>query len=155
MRSTDSMINDLENLVKLDIDASRAYDDAIRNIDHMGIRDSLAMFKDDHDRHIARLSEAISAMGGTPPSMSPDLKGFFIEGFTSLRSMTGTEGALKAMLTNEKLTNKRYEKALESDFSEDILELIRQNREDERRHLEYIQEALTNRLWESEERRAA
>jgi demethoxyubiquinone hydroxylase (CLK1/Coq7/Cat5 family) len=77
------------------------------------------------------------------------LKGYLIEGFTALRSMTGTEGALKAMRTNEKITNKNYDKALSQDLPADVAAIVRRNRDDERRHLEYIETALSNRVWET------
>ena len=51
-------------------------------------------------------------LGGNPPKRSVDLKGLLLEGFTALRSVTGTEGALKAMQSNEKTTNKKYQEAL-------------------------------------------
>lgn len=48
---------------------------------------------------------------GTPPDLTADFKGFFIKGFTALRSMIGAKGALQAMETNERLTTSTYEKA--------------------------------------------
>ena len=82
-------------------------------------------------------------LGDEPVELSRDFKGFLIEGFTALRSVTGTEGALKAMQGNEKLTNKRYEDALNIvGLPEDVLDIIRRNREDERGHLEYIERTL-------------
>lgn len=138
----------LSKLMQLDVDAVRAYDQAIQNIDVATVRDNLSTFKSDHERHIEDLSAAIRRNGGTPPERKPDVKGFFIEGFTSIRSKSGTEGALKAMQGNEKLTNKTYQDALDSDLPADMRAIVKRNREDERRHLEYIEKALRDRVWE-------
>src|SRR5690606_16217034 len=132
----------LNSLIQLDIDAVNAYEQAIQRIDATQIAGQLDAFKGDHQRHIEELSRAVRDLGGEPPDGSPDLKGYLLEGFTALRSATGTEGALKAMRTNEKLTNKRYEAALSENLPANVASIVRRNREDERRHLQYIEMAL-------------
>ena len=140
----------LSSLVQLDIDAIHAYDQAIDKIDVPSIHEQLRQFRDDHHRHVTDLSAAIRQLGGTPPDFSPDFKGYFIQGFTSLRSMTGTEGALKAMRTNEQLTNRTYEEASSWSLSPSIHALIEQNYADEKRHIMYIDQAIESRIWEQE-----
>lgn len=142
------MINKLNSLIQLDIDAVHAYEQAMKNIDEVSIRDRLAEFRNDHHGHFRELSAIVQSMGGDPPEYSPDFKGFFLQGFTALRSMTGTEGALKAMESNEKLTNKNYEEANQWNLSSSALGIIQRNLQDERRHLNYIQTALKDRIWE-------
>ncbi|HBG20421.1 MAG TPA: ferritin [Desulfobulbaceae bacterium] len=132
----------LSSLVQLDIDAVHAYKEAIEKIDDLQVREHLTQYRQDHERHISDLSAEIRRLGGTPPEFSLDFKGYLIKGFTSLRSTTGTKGALNAMHTNEKLTNKEYEAAKYWDFPPDLKQMIALAREDERRHLEYIERAL-------------
>jgi uncharacterized protein (TIGR02284 family) len=144
----DATAKKLSSLAQLDIDAVHAYGQAIEQIDAPAIREQLTRFREDHNRHIRELSEKIRELGKTPPEHSPDFKGFLIEGFTALRSMTGTEGALKAMQTNETLTNNRYEEATKSDFRLDIKALVEKNYSDEKRHIQYIENALSTRSWE-------
>lgn len=136
------LVDQLQSLIKLDIDAIHAYDQAIKHIEKPLFRDRLVMFQSDHRRHVDDLSAKLRELGETPPAFSPDFKGFFIEGFTALRSMTGTKGALEAMETNERLTTSRYEKATGVDFPSDVLTLIKENYADEQRHLAFIREAL-------------
>lgn len=136
------IIDKLQSLAQLDIDAANAYAQAIKEIDIPIIRSELEKFKDDHDRHYYTLSEAISNLGGRAPDKSPDFKGFLISGFTFIRSQTGTEGALKALETNEKLTNRKYADAVSMDFPENILSLLQLNYNDEKNHLQYIQSQL-------------
>ncbi len=142
------IVNCLLNLVQLDIDAVHAYRQAIQKIDIQTVKDQLTLFKADHHRHIKDLSPMIETFGGTSPEFSKDFKGYLIEGFTAIRSITGTEGALKAMKTNEQLTTKTYDKALKNDLPPEVREVVARNSEDEKRHLQYIERALENRVWE-------
>lgn len=146
----DDVREQLSQLIQLDIDAIHAYEQAIEKIDAQGVRRTLEEFKEDHERHVTQLSNEVRNLGGEPPDLSQDIKGVLIEGFTALRSATGTEGALKAMLSNEKLTNRQYEKALQKGLPSNIDALVRHNREDERRHLEYIERALERKVWQSD-----
>lgn len=132
----------LTQLIQLDFDAAKAYEQALENIDDENIHARISSFRDDHMRHIDDLSEAMREMGETPPHRSRDIKGFLITGFTTIRSMTGTQGALKAMRMNERLTNSMYENALDWDLPPEVMRIVRKNREDERRHIEYIEQTL-------------
>lgn len=145
------IVDDLISLVHLDIDAIHAYDQAIEKIEIQSIKNQLRIFREDHFRHANELSAEVKKMGGTPPEFKKDFKGFVLQGFTALRSVTGTEGALHAMETNEKLTNATYEKALSWDLPQGVRSIVERNREDERRHLEFIRRAIENRAWETPE----
>ena len=62
---------------------------------------------------------------------------------TALRSAFGNESALKAMRSNEEVTNKTYDDALaEKAMPVHIRELVSKNRDDERKHLAYIEQRL-------------
>lgn len=139
---------ELIDLAQLDIDAVHAYDQAIGQVDIPTIRDQLHRFKADHERHVRELSTVIVRQGGTAPRFSPDFKGFILQGFTALRSATGTEGALKAMKGNEELTTRTYAKAMSKDFPPDVKALVQQNYGDEQRHLAAIEQWISARPWE-------
>jgi uncharacterized protein (TIGR02284 family) len=138
----------LATLVQLDIDAVHAYDQAIANIQDDEIRAMITKFRNDHQRHIEELSPEIRALGETPPEYSPDFKGYLISGFTSLRSMTGMEGALKAMQANENFTNVKYHEAIKWQLIPPIMGIVERNFKDERLHLEYIENILELRSLE-------
>lgn len=142
---TEEIYEKLSSLIQLDIDAANAYEEAIEKCDDTLVREHLETFKDDHQRHIDELSAYIADYDMEPPEQTPDLKGVLIEGFTSLRSSTGTEGALKAMRTNEKMTNKKYSDAMEWDLDLDAKDIVMRGYEDEKTHLAYIEEQLTVR----------
>jgi rubrerythrin len=138
----DDILDHLAKLIHLDVDATHAYDQAIKNVNEQVIKEKLIQFQSDHRKHIDLLSAKVLELGGTPPELTSDFKGFMISGFTALRSLTGTKGALEAMETNERLTNSRYEEACKLDFPVDILAICRSNWADEQRHLSFIREAI-------------
>jgi uncharacterized protein (TIGR02284 family) len=138
----DDILDNLEKLIHLDVDATHAYDQAIKNVNEQVIKDKLIQFQADHRKHIDLLSAKVLELGGTPPELTSDFKGFIISGFTALRSLTGTKGALEAMETNEKLTTSKYEEASKKDFPVDILSIIQSNYADEQRHLSFVREAI-------------
>jgi rubrerythrin len=140
-KTIESIINDL---IQLDVDACYSYSEAIKEVEEKDIQQQLINFQKDHERHIEELSTLLKDMGGEPIKPTRDFKGFIIEGMTALQSLTGTKGALKAMLTNEKITNKKYADALEyKGFNQEVRKLIQENFNDERRHLEYVKEKIS------------
>jgi rubrerythrin len=139
----DEILSQIEKLIQLDVDATHAYDQAIKNVDDQAIKDKLILFQGDHRRHIDLLSAKVLELGGTPPELTSDFKGFFISGFTALRSLTGTKGALEAMETNEKLTTSKYQDSSQLVWPTDISSIIQSNLADEQRHLSFVREAIS------------
>jgi rubrerythrin len=138
----------LRALIQLDVDASYAYAQAIAKIDILEIAERLEQFRQDHERHIEALSSVLREFGVEPPDGSPDLKGQLIQGYTALRAAMGLAGALRAMKSNELLTNSRYEAAVAQSFPAKVKRLLERHREDERGHLAYIEAVLKDRTWE-------
>jgi len=138
----EEILENLNRLIHLDLDATHAYDQAIKNVSEPVVKAKLALFQTEHGKHIQRLSTKVVELDGTPPEPSPDFKGFLISGFTALRSLTGTKGALQAMETNERLTTAAYSEASILDFPVDVLAIVQSNLADEQRHLAFVREAL-------------
>jgi uncharacterized protein (TIGR02284 family) len=147
----DNVTDRLNDLIALDIDAVEAYESAIQRMTIETLRERLREFQGDHERHIRELSAVVVRMGGTPRTR-PDVKGFFIKGFTAATSMMGDRAALNAMKGNEKLTTSTYQRALQETWPDDVRDLIRTNYGDEERHLAFIQSTLETESWASENR---
>ena len=133
------IVKALNDLVQLDFDASKTYEQAIDHCDDELVKSDLRSFMQDHVRHIADLTAAIVDLGGQPIEPKRDVKGVVLESMTRLRAVTGTSGALKAMRMNEKLTNRSYDKAAELSVPPRIREILLANLDDERRHLAAIE----------------
>lgn len=142
------IINKLESLFHLDVDAIHNYNRAIEAVNEETIRRDLSSFRDDHERHTRDLSAKIREIGGQTPEFSRDVKGLFLEGLTALQSLGGTEGALKAVRQGEKVTNSKYQDALQWDVGRDVKFIIERNYEDEKRHLVSVERMLAEKPWE-------
>lgn len=152
MMDSRKQVDRLNDLIALDHDAVGAYQAAIDRMHVETTKTRLREFQEDHRRHIRDLTAIVTRLGGKART-SPDVKGFVLKGFTAITSMMGDEQALQAMRGNEQLTNRTYRKALEEQWPEDIRAAVEKNYNDEQRHLEYIESAIRNRLWESGEAR--
>ncbi len=141
------IIEKLSSLMKLDYDAAQAYESSIERIDDPLIRERIQAYHDDHLRHVDNISEIIISLGGTPPERSTGIRGLFLSGAAALQGITGTGGALKALQTGEKITNKSYNDAVHQDFPLDIKTVLEKNFRDEQRHIEYINTTLENKTW--------
>jgi uncharacterized protein (TIGR02284 family) len=148
---TAKLVDKLNDLIRLDVDAIHAYDQSISACKMEEVKQGLGDFRADHDRHVRELSDCVRGLGGEP-DVRRDLKGFFIGGFTAIVSQ-GDHSSLVAMQTNEELTNSYYRRALEmEDLSPEVRSLLEKNYADEQRHLAWIKDQIAARVWE---RRAA
>lgn len=141
------IVKELKNLCQLDIDAVHAYNECLHHIDLPEVKRHIEQFRADHERHIKDLSAIIHSYKEKAPEFSPDLKGYMLDVFSKIRSLTGTEGALKSLKSGENLTNKRYAKAADTDFPANIKSVIERNYKDEQRHLAYVEDAIDSKIW--------
>jgi len=145
------LVDKLNDLIRLDVDAIHAYDQSISSCTIVDLKRGLTEFRDDHDRHVRELSDFVRQFGGQP-DVRRDWKGFFSGGFTAIVSQ-GDHSALVAMQTNEEVTNAYYRRALElENLSPEVRALLEKNYADEQRHLTWIKDQIAARVWE---RRAA
>lgn len=138
----------MNDLIQLDVDAIRAYEQAIDACEIVSIQEKLRLFQGDHERHVTDLSALVRARGAEP-KVKRDLKGFLVEGFTAIASR-GDHSALSAMRGNEVLTTRTYKSALDDlDPAEaEARRIIAKNYDDEQRHLAWIKDALDRKLYE-------
>ena len=145
--STDQVIEECNDLIRFDLDAIGAYDEAIDAVTEPMIKDQLRQFRDDHERHVVNLSQIVNRLGGEPPDR-PGARGVIRKTLTKVAGMIGTESVLKAMKSNEEVLNKQYANRANQQFPADVLVVIQKNYADEQRHLAWVQQAISNRIWE-------
>lgn len=141
------IVKELKSLCQLDIDAVHAYNECLHHIDVPDVKRNIVHFRADHERHIKDLSALIHSYKEKAPEFSPDLKGYMLDVFSKLRSLSGTEGALKSLKSGENLTNKRYAKAIGLAFPANIKSVIERNYKDEQHHLTYVEECIDSKVW--------
>jgi rubrerythrin len=134
----------LRALIELDYDAADAYTVAIGRILSQERRTALEEFRSDHLRHAYELGRELRDLGHDPP-LGSDARSVLTQGKVVLGTITGDKGILKAIRSNAKDTHRAYARALHrGDLSPGVARLVRENLADEQRHLNWIQDQLTN-----------
>lgn len=134
----DEIVDELNDLIRLDHDAIEAYQAAIDRLEDANARAKLQEFMQDHVRHTENLDKLVRQHGGTPKQKT-DVKVMLTKGKVVLANLAGDKAILGAMLANEEVTNKRYEKALKTKgLDAATRQVVEGNLEDERRHREWL-----------------
>jgi uncharacterized protein (TIGR02284 family) len=132
----------LKELIQVNVDMVHTYNRALNEISDPVVRSRSTAFRDNHQKHIEELSDAVRSLGGQAPEPTKDFKGYVIEAFTALGTMAGMKGTLKALMAAEALSNRHYEKVVPKSVPPDLKETIRKHFSDEKNHSEYIRNNL-------------
>ncbi len=146
------VIDKLNDMIALDIDAVHAYEAAIKRLEAIELRQQLRQFQADHERHVSALSAVVVKLGGTPRARG-DVMGVLRQGFTAVTAMMGDESALRAMRGNEEMLARAYRAALDALWPDEVKTLLEQSYADEERHLAFVTEAEKMRRGYDEPRR--
>lgn len=136
-----NIVEKLNDLIEMDYDAISAYQAAIERLENPHYRDQLNVFMQDHENHIAVLSQIVCQEGGAPPDKG-DLKKILTNGSVHIAQLAGDDGILKAMQLNEVMTNNLYEENVEEAFPEPVNSILQDHLADERRHKEWLETTL-------------
>eukprot|EP00727_Mastigamoeba_balamuthi_P003825 m51a1_g1344 hypothetical protein (162) ;mRNA; r:328660-329228 len=145
----------LNKLTQVDVDAFYCYALAVDLA--AGVPDlvtNLAAFRDDHLRHAQQLSAFVGALGFAPIAFTLDYKahalaaqGAVMSGMTISKAMT-LEGMMKAMRSNEAVTNNEYKHAQGIATPVPPARMLADFYADEQRHLAYIESYIRDNKWE-------
>jgi hypothetical protein len=89
--SIEDQIDELNELIRFDLDAVGAYTEAIDAIHDPRIRDPLVLYRKDHERHVAELSDVVLRLSGTPAT-SPNVGGIARKTMTKVAASVGAAG---------------------------------------------------------------
>ncbi len=132
----------LNSLIHVDLDAIEADGVAVDRLDDDADQAQLGAFKDEHERHVRELQPLVTELGAVPATKA-DFKRVLTKGKVVLASLVGDRAILTAMKTNADDTNRAYDQALgRDDLPAHVREVLLRNRDDERRHLAYIEKRL-------------
>lgn len=142
-------IRELFRVFSLEVEAAQAYAAAVGMLPPGPVRDEIALFGLEHQRHAVALAEAIVRRGHHPPDVEPDVKGVVIGALTEPRRRLTMEDVLEGLRGDEQLSTAVYAKALLKPLPDELRELLARMHGDERRHLEAIERTLSRRPWEA------
>lgn len=137
-------IANLQELVVLEFNTIETYEAAVEGIASLDYRARLTKFLSHHEKYLLALCDAIVQEGGLPPE-GGDYKEFLTKGPVLIAGVGGDKAILKALLLNELLTNKLYEKANQQVFPGYIQLTLKQALASVRHHRVWIESAIEQR----------
>ena len=140
---SEDVIQELSRLLQLEADEITACRSAILALGPGARRDELALHASEHQRHALAILELFLRLKRTPPDVEPDVKGVVIGALTPPRPRLTEAEVLEAVRGNEQLAGSIYAKALLRPLPEDVRAVLEAARADERRHLAWVERALS------------
>lgn len=142
------LVTELTRLLTMEVDAARAYANAVGLLGPGPIREELALIGREHQAHADAVRDEISFRGYLPPEPVSQLEGFVLGGGAPA-GPPGPEEALAAVVRNEQLASSMYAKVLAKGPPDGALELLERLRGESERHRAWAGRALAARAWES------
>lgn len=137
--TTAELIEQLQGLAHVEIDATYALETAIGKHQNEKLAALMEGLRDDHVAHVLEISSLIYGYGGQAPKPVRDWKGFLLEGATHLRSSLETEYVLKALRLVETLAVRFYDDLLNQDIPKELRTTLSQHRNTNERHLSALE----------------
>lgn len=143
-------LTELARVVRIEIEVLRTYDRVIGKVGHPGTADQLAQFRNEHAKHLEDLFAWKSLARRFPERLRNEVHGRH-SGFGGAQSMTDdTEGALREVRAVEQIAIRAWN-ALEGALPRGMGALVNRFREDETRHLRFLDRLLESKVWDLEE----
>lgn len=128
----------LKNLAQYEIDASFLLEQAIENVKSKHIRKALIEARHDCEQNIDSLVKLILQHCGTPPAHSKDFKGYFMQGYQTMRGWPSDKSLLTALHTNLRMLDEAYESALKRGLPEETEKAVSQLQAVVQKHLNHL-----------------
>ena len=140
-RSGAALVAELNDLLQLDHDAVQAYTLAIQSLPRDAFAATLARFRDDHERHVAELSDLVRRHGGVPAQM-PHATAPFKLAVQALGNAGGLRETLLAFKTNEAQVRDKYRRFAQQHYPPEVAAVVRRAAHDEETHYGWAAEML-------------
>lgn len=142
------LVVELARLLAMEIDAVRAYANAVALLGPGPIREELVVIGREHQAHVVAIRDEISFRGYLPPEHSASVDGIVLGG-GPVTAPPGPEEALSAVRSNEQLAASLYAKLLVKDPPDGARELLERLRAEAERHRGWAERMLARRPWEA------
>ena len=143
------LVVELTRLLAMEVDAARAYANAVALLPPGPIRDELDVIGREHRAHADVLRDEIAFRGYVPPEPTSRVEGFVLGAPGPAPAPPGPEEALGAVVRNEQLAASLYAKLLAKGPPDGARELLERLRGEGERHRSWATRALSARAWES------
>jgi rubrerythrin len=133
---------DLTDLLQLEFDALASYAVAIAGLRRPDLRESLEVFRRDHNEHVRTLSAQIHALGGVPLPLPHIPTGLLKLGVQAAGLMGGDRAVLLGFVSNEWQSCEKYARYAVRPYPAAVAALLERHAADEARHYEWACGAL-------------
>jgi rubrerythrin len=141
-RDLPAMQADLVDLLQLEFDALPVYALAIARLRRPEFRETLRLFRTDHERHVQDLSAEIRRLGGIPLPI-PHLPTGLLKLGVQLAGLGGDDRTiLLAFVSNEWQSQEKYARYAALPYPPDVASLLQRHARDEARHFAWACGAL-------------
>jgi hypothetical protein len=147
--NTSHVVAQLNDLLRLDLDAIAAYRLTLKELESQQLRQELRAHLADHERHIEDLGRLIEGMGGMKISV-PHESGVFKLAVQAAVAAGSDRTVLLAFKANEMQVRDKYARMAEAQFPPDVASTVRRAAGDEQRHYDWAVQSL-ERMGASEE----
>ena len=146
------LVVELSRLLMMEVDAARAYANAVALLGPGPIRDELALIGRGHQEHADAIRGEIAFRGYVAPDPTSSVEGYVLGSSGPPDAPPGPEEALGAVRRNEQLAGSLYAKLLARGPPEGAVPLLERHRAEAERHRGWAERQL-RRLSPSGDRR--
>ena len=140
------LVVELARLLAMEIDAGRAYANAVALVGPGPIRDELGVIGREHEAHAAAIRDEITFRGYLAPEHSPSVEGIVLGG-GPVTGPPSPEEVLGAVLQNESLAASLWAKLLAKGPPEGARALVLRLRAEAERHRRWAGRMLARRVF--------
>jgi hypothetical protein len=142
------LVIELSRLLVMELDAARAYANAVALVGPGPIRDELVIIGREHQAHAGAIRDEIAFRGYLAPEHSPSVDGIVLGG-GPVAAPPSPEAVLTAVQRNEQLAASLHAKLLAKGPPDGARELLERLRGEAERHRRWAERTLARRPWEA------
>lgn len=139
---TQALVVELNDLLRLDHDAIRAYGIARERLKGAGFRDVLERFTEDHERHLDEVTRLVRRYGGRPLELPGASAGSFQLEIEAVPAAAGDAELVLALKANARRARDAYRGLAQRAYPPEVAAVLRRAANDEAAHYVWALETL-------------
>ena len=136
------LVAELNELLRLDLDAIAAYGAAGARLRSAAYCEAVQLFTEDHERHADELTRLLRGYGGRPADEAGAVPGPFQRAVREAAKRGGDRGLLLVFKVHERRGRDRYRQASQNVYPPEVAAVLRRGTNDETAHYAWALETL-------------
>lgn len=122
--SKNEVAQEVSSLLHWEIDYSHLLRQAIDNLDDEKLIDKISPMIKSTNQNIDLLEGLLRKYGKEPPKHTQDFKGYFMQGYASMRGLLSDSGVLNALHTNLQLSKNAFKASTKKNLPEEVKDVV-------------------------------